>query len=333
MGRYHHFIVIFIIYAWSLPGPAKFLYHNECTLRDDPKTSEPSMVTTCVNAQAGMWVAQKSKTSHRGQPPSMYRAQGNISLFVTPWLSYSGAAHSSVFVSRETKQTTSRETLQDRSLIQIGNNALSRHRVSFGRGYPAYRINHQMRENFGYIWNLNNFDAPMVNFATYTYDNQLDLTVQATYGINPDRKISIARRALGAGRIMYDLAALEGTRIVVGGFGDGSLRRAASFGMLNVNGVGAETAFEFVRTFATNPYDPKEFHQNIRLSYLGQLQDNSRYKFQYDDEFQFIRLVGFGAVYYFSNSAETEFVLGYAKQEDIQKLSHFYGVLTAGVRL
>jgi hypothetical protein len=333
MGRHHHFLVIFIFYSWSIPGMAKFLYHNECVLRDDPKTKEPSIVTTCVNGQAGMWVAQKSKTPPQGQPPSMYRAQGNISLFVTPWLSYTGRAHSSVFISRETKQTTSRETSQDLSLIQIGNNALSRHRVSFGRGSPVYRINHQMRENMGYIWNLGNFDAPLVNFATYTYDNQLDLTVQVTYGINPDQKLSIGRRVLGAGRVMYDLAALEGTRIVIGAFGDGKLRRAASFGMLNANGAGAETALEIVRSFAANPYDPYEFHQNIRLSYLSPREGNSRYTLQYDDEFKFIRLVGLGAVYYVSKNAETEVVLGYAKQEDVQKLSHFYAILRAGVRI
>lgn len=333
MSRRLYFLIILALCAWPMPSLAKFLYYNDCALRDDPSQKLPSPLATCVNANAGTWIAQKSKTPPTGQPPIKYHADGRLSLFVTPWLSYTSKSHSSVYISNTTKQTTARETIQDLSLIQIGNNALSRHRISFGRGNPVYRLDHNLRKNIDYAWGLYNFEATFGNFATYTYDNQLDMTIQLTYGINPDRKLSVKQRALGAGRIMYDLAALEGTRIAIGSFGDGTLHRAASFGMLNVNGAGAETCIEMTRAFATNPYDPKEFNQNIRLSYLSQIQDQSRLKFQYDDQFKLIRLVGLGGVYYPSKHAEIELHLGYAKQEDIHKYSHFYGFLHAGIRI
>ncbi len=333
MGRYLRFLFSLVLYAWSMPSVGKFLYRDKCLLKDDPSINAPSIITTCVNASAGTLVAQKSKRRNNLQPPVMHRADGEISLFVTPWASYSTKVHSRVFISRETQETLARESIQDLSVFQIGNNALSRHRVMVGRGSPEYRLNHQTRKHYDYIWGLANYDAPKVQFATYTYDNQLDLTFQFSYGINPDRNLSVTQSALGSARIMYDLAALEGTRIVLGGFIDGTLHRAITFGTLNVNGIGAETAFEVTRTFATNPYDPQEFGQNIRLSYLSPLLDLARFKFQYDDQFKFIRLVGLGGVYYPSKHAEMELHFGYAKQEDVQKLSHVYGVFRAGVRI
>ena len=218
-------------------------------------------------------------------------------------------------------------------LLQIGNNALSRHRVSGGRGQPVYNIDHNQRRQLDFVWGLESFDTPEVDFVTYTYDNQLDWTIQATYGKLNELKLNERQRTFGAARAMYDIAAVEGTRIVVGGFGDGVLRRSFSAGMLNVNGKGDETALEFSRTFGLFPYDPNEFKQLIRLSYLSHEQNRLRYKFQYDDFFRHIRLGGMGVVYSPLKYTELECHFGYAKHEDIKTISHWFAYIHAGVHL
>jgi hypothetical protein len=331
--RHPHLFLSLLLCAWSLPGFGKFLYRGKCELSEDPNTTRPSTFNVCVHASAGSLAVQKSKTPDDTQPPIMHRADGELSFFATPWLSLNTKVHATVFTSRVTKETTSRESVRDLALLQFGNYALSRHRLTVGKGRAVYRIDHQTREHWDYVWGLQTFEAPITEFVTYTYDNQLDMTMQATYGRNPDRKLSASQRAFGSVRIMYDLAALEGTRIALGGFGDGLLRRSGSIGMINVNGLGDQTALELTRAFALNPYDPAEFQQSIRFSYLSHIQDQTRYKFQYDDQFRKIRLGGVGIVYNSNKHTEIEAQIGYAKHEDFPKLSHFYGALRAGVLL
>ena len=103
--------------------------------------------------------------------------------------------------------------------------------------------------------------------------------------------------------------------------------------MININGRGDETALEVARHFRSNPYDPKEFNQLIRLSYLSRVQDKLQYKFQYDDEFKLIRVGGFGFIYNPIKFTEIEIHTGYAKNEQNPDLSHWFAVLKSGVRL
>ena len=329
----HRIFLTLTILSWPLPGLSKFLYHGDCSLKYDPAFTEPVPVNICANANAGTWITSKSKAPKNIQPPILHHADGDLSLFLTPWVSLSGKAHSNIYISRETGKTVSRDQERDMILLQIGNNALSRHRLGAGRGRPVYRIDHNLRRQLDFAWGLEFFEAPDVDFVNYTYDNHLDWTVQASYGKLNETKLNDRQQAFGAVRGMYDIAALEGTRIVVGGFGDGLLRRSLSVGLLNVNGKGDETALEFARTFGLFPYDPNEFRQLIRLSYLSHEQDRIRYKFQYDDYFRHVRLGGMGVVYNPMKYAELECQIGYAKHEDTGSLSHWFAYLHAGVHL
>jgi hypothetical protein len=161
----------------------------------------------------------------------------------------------------------------------------------------------------------------------------LDWTVQSTYGQLIDESLRQDQKMFISGRAMYDIAALEGTRISLGGYNDGLVRRAVDLGILNINGKGDETSLEFTRTFSFNPYKPSEFNQMIRLSYISHLQEKFRYKFQYDDIFSQIRIGGLAALYEPYEYTHIEFMLGYAKREDNKKLSHWFAGLNAGVHL
>jgi hypothetical protein len=252
---------------------------------------------------------------------------------VTPWLSGSVTGHSSLYISRETTNPSLKDARRDGWQIQIGNNALSRHRLSIGNGKPVFRIDHQLRKEIFYAWGLDLFEAPEVDYITYVYDNQLDWTISTTYGQLPDRTLSTKQRMFASGRLMYDVAALEGTRLVIGGYNDGLINRAVSLGMININGRGEQTSIEITRTFSHFPYDPDEFKQNIRIAHLSREQNKTQLRFQYDDFFRFIRIGGLGVIYRPAQMVQFEFETGYAKHEDIPKRSHWYIVGSTGVSL
>jgi hypothetical protein len=276
--------------------------------------------------------AQKSRNEEHSPPPWLFYAEGEASVFFTPYVSLHTKGHSQTLMERDGKEAAKRESKRDVISVQIGNNALSRHRISVGQGHPQVAIDHQQRYAMDYLWSLEKFEAPAVDFAAYTYDNQVDWTVQGTYGRLPDQHLSEKQRLFGAVRIMYDVAALEGTRFVLGGFGDGLLRRSINFGVLNINGRGDETGFEITRQFKLYPYDPDEFRQQIRLSYLSREQDHFRFKFQYEDIFRRARIGSFGGVYDLLKYTEIESQIGYAKREDRAKLSHWFILVRLGVR-
>jgi hypothetical protein len=309
------------------------LLTGPCVLKDDPVLNPPKFLNVCIKASAGSWIIQQSKVADSNQPPIMHRADGKISILVTPWISLHSKGHSSVFIDRQTQKTTNKENQADLTNIQIGNSALSRHRISAGLGRVPYRLDHNQRPGLEYAWGIDRFLAPKSRFATYTYDNQLDWTVQSTYGQLIDESLRQDQKMFISGRAMYDIAALEGTRISLGGYNDGLVRRAVDLGILNINGKGDETSLEFTRTFSFNPYKPSEFNQMIRLSYISHLQEKFRYKFQYDDIFSQIRIGGLAALYEPYEYTHIEFMLGYAKREDNKKLSHWFAGLNAGVHL
>ena len=321
-----------VVAAVSTVCHAKILYHGSCTLKSDPNQTPQGLTNLCVNANANMMGAQRTKDEDNEHPSSLFYASGELSLFLTPYVSIHSRGHSQILIAREGNKSSIRESKRDALSVQIGNNALSRHRISAGHGRPLTGINHEQRPNMEYIWGIRKFEAPIVDFATYTYDNQVDWIVQTTYGRLPDNSISEKQRLFGATRIMYDVAALEGTRFVLGGFGDGLLRRSVNFGMLNINGRGDETAFEITRQFSLYPYDPKEFTQQIKLSHLSREQDRSRFKFQYDDFFRRVRIGGIGGIYYPLKYLELESQIGYAKREDQAKFSHWFLIIRIGVQ-
>jgi hypothetical protein len=322
-----------LLVAWSTSSYSKFLYHGACTVKTDPEAQDLNLLSVCAKGQAGSWLSRESKVENDIQPPILYRADGDLTLTITPWVLVNITGHASLYRSQENNKVVNKENQRDGWLVQLGNNAKSRHRLQGGRGKPVYRINHQQRPNLDYMWGLASFDAPIVDYAMYTYDNQLDWTVQFTYGQLIDQQLTAKERLFGSGRAMYDIAALEGTRIVLGGFGDGLLRRSISAGLLNINGKGDETALELTRSFSEYPYDPTDFNQMIRLSYISHEQEHFKYKAQYDDLFKQIRIGGLGIIYIPEKHWDIELQFGYAKNEENSNLSHWFGILHTGVHL
>jgi hypothetical protein len=334
MNRYGSLLILCLIASHITPVLGNNVLHfGRCILKDDPQSLSPAPINICINGSAGSWVLQKSIVEDSEQPPVMHRADGHLAVLITPWIGVHAWGHTSIFVDRQTKETSGKENERDSLNLQVGNPALSRHRLNIGRGRPSFRLNYNLRPNLEYAWGIDEFLAPVADYGTYTYDNQLDWTLQATYGNLIDEALRSDQKSFASARVMYDLAALEGTRISIGGYNDGLVRRAVSFGILNINGKGDETALEVTRTFQFNPYKPSEFQQLIRLSYLSHKQGEFKYKFQYDDFFRAIRIGGLGVLYEPYRYTQTEFMFGYAKREDNSKLSHWFAGLNIGVNL
>lgn len=325
--------ILSLVLLAETPAQGSWLNHGDCKAENDPAVSSPGDFNVCAKGKAAAWFVHKSRQADSGQPDVLYSAEGDLTVFVTPWVSASISGHSRIYIGRDTQELTNKDARKDSWNLQIGNNALSRHRLSTGRGKPLFRIDHQLRKEIFYAWGLDTFEATTVDYISYVYDNQLDWTISATYGRLLDASLSDKQRLFASGRLMYDVAALEGTRIVVGGYNDGLVNRAVSLGLININGRGEQTSIEITRTFSHFPYDPDEFKQNIRISHLSREQDKTQIKFQYDDFFRFIRLGGVGVIYRPAPFLHFEFEGGFAKHEDKPKRSHWYIVGSSGVSL
>ncbi len=327
--------MISLILALAIPGTAAggWLHRGSCEIKQDPGVEPLGPLNVCVKGSVGTWFVHKSNTYDQVQPSVMHHAAGDIAIFITPWVSVGASGHSSIYVERDTSRVLGKDTARDELFVQLGNNALSRHRLTAGRGKPLYRLDHQLRREFFYAWNLSNFEPPEVDYVTYVYDNQLDLTLSTTYGQLRDPTVEGEKKVFGSARLMYDFAALEGTRLVVGGYQDGLLRRAVSLGMININGRSEQTSVELTRQFTRQPFNPGDFRQNFRLAYLSSEQDHFQYRFQYDDFFRFIRVGGVGVIYRPLSLFFIEMDVGFAKHEDNPKRSHWYFASSGGLRL
>lgn len=304
-----------------------------CTLAKDPAAVFP-LLSLCLNGKAGTWVQQRSVVEDDIQPPLLLASRGAATLVFTSWLSFRTEGYANIFQNRTTGKTVSREARPDNTLIQIGNSATHRHRVFLGKARIPFGLNYNVDSAWGSATRFDSFFGEPIKVAGYTYDNQQDLTVTMSAGTAENVDSDAKRRKSATGiRLMYDLAALEGTRLLGSLTTDELEHRRGAVGAVNVNGKGDITAFEVIRTWSNFPFDPTDFNQLIRLSWSGAAYQRIAPHAQYEDQLNLRRIGTLGAVFNAKKQMDLSLTLGFTKDETGARKNYWLGVAGVEVHL
>lgn len=238
-------------------------------------------------------------------------AHAYLGVHPAPLLSFhvKGSLRDTVALGRDVESHLDRRT--DELLAQVGNPALTRYRLAVGRGtlpfglnIPAAPVSYLIRTNSAF------WDSPdEVAWATAEDREFLQFELGAATDSRWDRRgkplppktkdgrdlpteaessseLALEKpieRAVAA-RLMVDLSALEGTRLVFSSYASTEGERRMGFGFVTVNHKEDATHFEFVRRLASPDGHAAPFEQLLRVGYAGAFRGNNRWISEFDDE-------------------------------------------------
>ena len=128
-------------------------------------------------------------------------------------------------------------------------------------------------------------------------------------------------------RISYDIAALEGTRLIASFSTTELSQRRGGAAIVNRNGKGERTSLEIVRTWTEFPYDPADFNQLIRINWSGRVSLDLEVKAQYEDVWQTHRIGCLTLRQLIVAPLSIDGSVGYKRSEDGVTRSSWFGVL------
>jgi hypothetical protein len=263
-----------------------------CALADDPQ-SAPAGFVACVRANAGAEVVNVSGALRENF--WVRHGAAYLGTHFGEWLSLHirGEARDVVPYADGAEERLDRHL--DYGVVQIGNPSLhklwltaGRQRLPFGIDQSGAVESYRMRENRR-LWS-----SPEHGVAL-SLDDQRRLRLDLGYG---NDVLSGARRKLIAehvdplpqethafsARLMLDLSALDGSRLVLSGYGENLGERRMGAGFLTTSRKGDLTQFEFVRLLTTPDGNEAPFEQLLRAGYLGAWRDDARWIVQVDDQ-------------------------------------------------
>lgn len=321
---------------------------GRCELSVDPASdtgrSGPRLFG-CLKAALGAEMTFVSGTPEE----NAWLKYGNVygGLFLTRWLSVQARGHVREIVPLGDLATAHEEAVADYSVVQIGNPALHSARLTAGKMRLPFGIDRtSVTEHYRSFEDRRFWDSPD-HGAYLTIDNRHTTQTELGFATNAfaDRKRhpddeGVAAPTPGAEsekeatvqamslRFMTDFAALDGSRLVLSGYGeDGGVRRMGA-GFLAVSRRDDLTLFEFARRLST-PSGNEAFSQLLRVGYVGAWRGNARWVVQFDDErFRFRRgIVGHDIDLY--KHAMLRFGVSYHKSETGDGLRRWY--VTSGL--
>lgn len=275
---------------------------GRCELRLDPATAagkEELGFLVCIKGAVGVEVTSVSGTPDENSWMKYAHLAGG--LFVTEWVSLQARGR---FRDREPLGdlvTEDRDLETEYVVVQVGNPALHPVRLTAGRIRLPFGIDRTgATEQYQAFENRTFWDSPP-HGGYVTIDNLRATTLEIGAATNAlvDRKDPEKSSATvdAAGeiveeplvqaasvRIMTDFAALDGSRVLLSGYGESSGVRRMGAGFLTVSAKDDITLFEFVRRMATPDGSSGNFDQLLRIGYTGTWRDDTRWVVQFDDE-------------------------------------------------
>ena len=311
---------------------------SPCEVSQDPKVSPPNFAT-CLEGFAGIWVEQRSMVEADIQPPTQFSSSASIASVYRDWLVLKFEGHARIAKERYTSHIVEKDISPDKMIIQVGNNSVSRHRLFFGKSPLPFGLNVNLDNHWHGFDTDPIFYGEVFRVAGYTYDNEKDLTWTISGAAKDQSSLEAKNRiATVSTRISYDFAALEGSRIIASFSNTELANRTGGIALVNINGKGDRTTFEWVRIWTQYPYDPSDFRQLLRLNWEGQSSEFVRTGFQYEDIWGLSRRGTLSTSLEIKDYISLKFALGYQRSESgfyetIRKASFWYGVLGTEVSL
>jgi len=183
----------------------------------------------------------------------------------------------------------------DLALAQVGNPALHRFSFQLGRMPLPFGLDTQWAtESYRRFENRLFWDSPRYG-ASLGIDNKVNTRldigfaetqrtpVSKNLSVEADPRVERGRTAASA-RLSYDISALDGSRLVVSGYGENHGVRRMGFGFVTVSRKFDATEFEFVRRLAEPAGGGVDYQQLLRLAYAGAYRGEARWIVQFDDE-------------------------------------------------
>jgi len=227
--------------------------------------------------------------------------------------------------------------------LQIGNPALHKVRLSVGRLAMPFGLNHQP----GPMVNTLSISADRYwlaprHVARLTIDNQSEaqLEIGVAQNESPIRKArdiaepesrAESSQALSV-RFAYDISALDGTRILMSGYGQKDGQRRYGIGLLNRAPRGDLTSFEWAMWRDTPGGRGQRRQQFFRFAFEGGFVTDSRIVFNYETEERDYRLVTLGQDFKVFPFAILRISISYYYPDRDPELSNRW-LATAGVQV
>ena len=220
--------------------------------------------------------------------------------FVRSWLSMHVLGRWRDIRSLSRKLEYSRSHFTDFAVLQIGNPAIDRYRVTAGRMRLPFGIDTSQAPQFYQDKENRGFWRSPTDGGYLTFDDLRRLRFDAGLAVSKISRLDpksrqphtdAAEKAISV-RAALDVSALEGTRIVASVYGAEMGERRYGLGLINTNQKGDYTAFEFARRQIFSSGRLRPFEQLLRLAYTSAWQRNARWVMQFDDErLRFRRIV------------------------------------------
>ncbi len=307
-----------------------------CELGADPETDEGAEaigVSACARGEAGAEI-----TAVTGAPREnfwMRYAQGALGLYYGQYLSLQGRAHlrDRLLLARGGKTAAAPKDLEretDYALVQVGNPALHRFFLQAGRMSLPFGLDTTWAaESYRTFENRSFWASPRYG-ASLGIDNKVNTRLdigyaeaQRTGGARESLDLpsaadlrTVRRQAAASLRLSYDISALDGSRIVVSGYGENHGVRRMGLGLVNVSRRADTTEFEFVRRLAEPTGGGEAFQQIIRLAYAGAVRGSGRWVVQFDDERYRFRMGTVGQDFRVKEHGLLRLGLAYQKSEN-----------------
>lgn len=198
--------------------------------------------------------------------------------------------------------------------LQVGNPAIHHWRVDVGRPLIPFGVDASpLIESFRVFENRDFWQTPNYG-GVITFDDQREFEMNLAVVSNPvsslgeddensgDINIQPVYKSHGQPRndavilrSMYDISALDGSRLVLSLYGDRLRERRFGFGFVNVSVRNDITHFEIVRRWSDLHGISGSYAQFFRIAYASAFHGNNRYTFELDDERFRYRMGVFGA--------------------------------------
>jgi hypothetical protein len=332
-----------------LAEDGQMFFFGACQLPKDPG-ADPSVwdlwFKVCVKARAGAEI-----TFISGNPEENYwvrygTAYGAVHL--NSWMSFHVQVAATDFLPLAEEAKERQDRHRDFAILRLGNPVVHHFRLTAGRMELPFGVNtSSVTESYKISENKEFWNSP--DYATVaTIDTQTALQLDIGYArnkLNPENDVKNPEELLPQEvdgnekdkqlnqavslRMMYDTAALDGSRFVISGYGESEGIRRLGFGFIVVSAKADKTNAEIIRRMAT----PKGFaapsEQLIRVGYTGAWRGQTRWAVQFDDESHRHRMGTIGHDLLFYNHMIMRFAVSHSKSESGDGIRRWY--LTTGL--
>lgn len=218
------------------------------------------------------------------------------------------------------------------AFVQLGNQALHHVQLRAGKMDLPFGVDFSPLPKVFDEWLKNDAYWSGPDYVTmFTWDNQREILFNVGWASSEiPEKDKPSERAVVA-RFAYDISAMDGTRLVVSGYGSHSGERRIGAAIVSIAASGEGGVFEWVRVRPQTARTDEPEPQIFRLGYQGPFYRKTRWLFEYEDSAREYRLVTLGHDFRLYDMAM--FRMAAAYNGAIPKDGDRYWLVTMGLRL